>query len=635
MFRSPSLALAAGLLAVLPASARDAIRLPNNPALSPDGKTVAFDWNGDIWTVPLEGGVAKPLTANPARDTSPKFSPDGKEIAFISDREGSPQLFVMPATGGSPQQITHHTAGYSLYEWTPDGKGWLVGTQRDFGWGRRNNDRIQIVHRAENGSPRPADDLVFDDYGANAALSTDGKAVLFTREGPEWWRKGYQGSQSAQLWSYDRGKKAFARLETGEWDSRWPMVGKGGKVYYTNGQGGCFNIWELDPDGKKTRQVTKFKDDSTVFPAISRDGSTIVFRNLFDLYRIKPGSDEKPAKIEIFREDDRKAERVDRRVVTTASSAAFTADGLEIAFVAGGDVWVMDTELREPKRVTRTPEEERGILFGPDGKSLLFVSDAGGKPEIWKATKDGTKPWFLSGEFKLTKVTEDGDEKSGLSFSPDGSKLAYVRGRGNLYVSDADGRNAKRVIESWNAPQYSWSPDGKWMVYALFDTDFNQDIWIKPLDDSRPPFNLSRHPYNDSGPAWSPDGKLIAFVGARDDKDRTDIHYVWLQAADAEKSARDRSLEKALEKFQKGKGPIPRKDPAGDEAEQQPVPKDPAAVPNPKDPGPKSATPKEPVTVKIDFGGIHDRVRRVTIANSNESSLIWSPDSKKVAFQGT
>ncbi len=615
------------LLAVSAASAKEAIRLPNNPALSPDGQLLAFDWNGDIWLASSAGGLARPLTTNPAKDTQPKFSPDGKEIAFVSDREGSPQIFVMPTAGGTPTQVTFHTAGYALNEWLPDGSGWLVTTTRDNGWARRNNDRLQIVRRWTDASKRPADEMVFDDYGANGTLSADGKTVLFTREGPEWWRKGYTGSQSSQLWSYDRVSKNFTRLETGTWDSRWPLWGPGDTVYYANGDGGCFNIWQYDRGTKQNRKITTFKDDSAVFPAISRDGGTVVFRNLFDLYRLKTGTAAPPEKIDLFRDDDRPGDHTDRRALTTAAATAFSADGLDVAFVAGGDLWVMDTELREPKRVTKTPEEERNPVFSPDGQAVFFVSDAGGKPEIWKASKgEGNKPWFLTNKFTLDKLTDDGFEKRGLSFSPDGSKFAYVEGRGNLIVSDADGKNPKKVIESWDAPDYDFSPDGKWIVYAQHDADFNRDIWVKPIDGSKPPFNISRHPYNDSDPVWSPDGKIIAFVGERDDKDHTDILYVYLRAHDEEKTARDRAMEKALDKYLKGRLPgfkQPDPMPKAAEGEVPPATPLPTAGPAPK---------KGPPEVVIDFEGIRERIHRIPIPNANESNLFWSPDSKKLAF---
>lgn len=635
MLRSLYAMTFAYIMLLSPLAAKETIRLPNNPSLSPDGKLLAFDWNGDIWLAGSEGGLAKPLTVNPARDTQPKFSPNGQEIAFISDREGTPQVFVIPVTGGTPTQVTFHTAGYSLNEWLADGSGWLVTTTRDHGWGRRSNERTVIVKRWTEIEKRTADELLFDDYGTNGTLSPDGKTVAFVREGPEWWRKGYTGSQSAQLWLYDRTAKAFNKLDTGSWDSRWPMWGQGNTLWYTNGSGGCFNIWQYDLNSKQAKKITDFKEDSTVFPAMSRDGSTLVFRHLFDLYTLKTSGNATPVKLELYRDDDRTRERIERKVLTTATAAAFSNDGLDIAFIAGGDLWVMDTELKEPKRVLKSAEEERSPIFAPDGQAILFVSDSEGKPEIWKATKaEGNKPWFLQKDFKLERITNDGFDKSSLSFSPDGSKFGYVQGRGVLMIADADGKNPKKVIDSWNVPSYDWSPDGKWIVYALFDNDFNRDIWLKPIDGSKPPFNVSRHPYNEFDPVWSPDGKVIAFVGERDDKDRTDIHYVFLRAQDEEKTARDRALEKAIEKYQKGRpmGPMPTPTPkTSDAADGDQEPKK-EAVPTPMPVGNVPPAKKGPPETVIDFDGLRERIHRVTIANANESNLFWSPDSKKLAF---
>ena len=87
----------------------------------------------------------------------------------------------------------------------------------------------------------------------------------------------------------------------------------------------------------------------------------------------------------LVHDDDRPQERVERKVLTSATAAAFTNDGLEIAIIAGGDLWVMDTELREPKRITYSPEEDRQPIFSSDQQSIYFISDAGGKPEIWRS----------------------------------------------------------------------------------------------------------------------------------------------------------------------------------------------------------------------------------------------------------
>src|SRR5271169_477696 len=63
--------------------------------VSPDGKTIVFELLGDIYTLPIEGGTAKLIDGGMAFDSQPRFSPDGKWVAFISDREGSENIWIM------------------------------------------------------------------------------------------------------------------------------------------------------------------------------------------------------------------------------------------------------------------------------------------------------------------------------------------------------------------------------------------------------------------------------------------------------------------------------------------------------------------------------------------------------------
>jgi Tol biopolymer transport system component len=86
-----------------------AVQMAATPSLSPDGKVIAFRWANDIWTVDIKGGEAKRLTFHPDSDSQPRFSPDGSKIAFVSNRTGSDQIYVMPAQGGIPEQKTFHT----------------------------------------------------------------------------------------------------------------------------------------------------------------------------------------------------------------------------------------------------------------------------------------------------------------------------------------------------------------------------------------------------------------------------------------------------------------------------------------------------------------------------------------------
>ena len=613
------------LLAASPSRspAADAIRLVNDPTLSPDGHTLVFAWHGNLWSVATKGGLAKQLTLHPGVDRQPKFSPDGTSLAFVSDRGAGEQLYVMPPQGGFPRQLSHHSEGYSLDGWSPDGRTLLARGYRDHFW--RAAERFLRVTVDE----RRSDELLFDDYGSEGALSPDGTQLLFVREGMRWWRKGYRGAAAGQIWLFDLRDRSFRQLVHDETESRWPLWKPDGSgFYYVSGRSGINNLWEYDLATDKSRQRTRFDDDGVVFPCLSADGSTLVFRRLFDLYRWYPADDAAPRRIDIRYTGDLLTETTHVTTLSKASEAAFSRDGLEVAFIAGGDLWVMDTELRDPRQITQTSEEERHPTFSPDGNTIWYVSDAEGEPDIWRARRaDANRFWFENDTFALDRVTRDADRESDLKFSPDGSRLAFVKRRGELWTMRSDGTDAKMVLGGWDAPQYQWSPDGKQMVYAVSDNDFNRDVWIIPSDGSQPPYNVSRHPDNEADPAWSPDGKMLAFTSKR--AGEMDICFVWMQAQDEERTARDRALERAHEKLDKARRPDARK-PTGAEAK----PQAPAIVaPQPK--GEVTGSPSSPPGYDFITGRMHARVHRIAIPHAQESGLIWSPDSKRLAFQAT
>jgi tricorn protease len=631
------------------ASATVRVQLAQDPDLSPDGSQLAFSWRGDLWTVASTGGRARRLTHHEGHDRSPKFAPDGRSLAFTSDRDGSVQVYLLPIEGGQPRQITHHTAGFQLEAWYPDGESLLVSGQRDHFW-----KRAERFFKISVGK-RQAEQLLFDDYGAEGRLSADGHQLLFTREGPAWWRQGYQGSQAAQIWRFDSKSNSFAQILHPPTGARWPLWKPASDgFYYVGASAQAQNLYHFDFTTRQSTQLTNFAQDSIVFPCLARNGSVLVFRHLFDFYRWVPTSNEPPQRLTIEVADDQTTTAVERRTLTTSSHVSYSRDGLEIAFIAGGDVWVMDTELREPRQVTSTPEEERDVQFSPDGKSLVFVSDQEGQTDLWSAQRvQSDRFWWLNDEFHLTRITNNAAVEADPKWNVDGSRLAFVQGLGELVHSAPDGSDLKTITRSFNSPDYNWSPDGRWLAYAQSDDDFNRDVWIVPIDGSIPPLNVSRHPDNDGGPVWSPDGRVLAFTGRRANEE-VDIFYVWLRAADEELSRRDRTLRKALEKMQKGR---PRK--TSTKASGNPTANSPtAAAASPANSPASTAantaanavgvTPEanagesSPDSVRrtvpemvIDLEGIHERVHRLPIADSTESQLFWSQDGKKLAFSGT
>ena len=625
------------------------IALASQPGLSPDGKSFVFVWAGDIWTASTEGGKAKRLTTHEAEESSPIISPDGKSIAFISQRTGTWQVFVMSVNGAQMKQITHHTEGHFLMDWYPDGKHLLVRCRRDHGG--PSSERFYKI----GSKTRGPEELVFDASGNEGRLSPDGTKILFHRGGAGLYRKGYVGSQASQVWQWDG--KAFSKLVADPQGSRSPRWSADGKsFYYISGKSGAFNFYRKRFEGDGEKQLTHFKDDSVMLPTVSRDGKVLVFRHLADFYRLDLTNDEaEPVKINLWNRGQRAGHQiVEKQELRTVGQAVFTKDGLEIAFVSGGDLWVMDTVLKEPKRVTDTPAEEREPVFSPDGNSIIYISDDGRSASLCRARRaDPKKYWWQNKTFNTERLSEDGEVIEDIIYSPDGKKISMIKGSGDLWITDEDGKNGSKLISSWNAPRYDWSPDGKWIAYSVYDNNFNRDIWIVPVDGSRNPFNLSRHPDSDGGVRWSPDGKLLAFTGRRYDTE-TDIYYVWLKKEDEEKGSRDRSIDKAIQAMKNGR-PKPKSAPKAP-AKQEVKPKEPEEnrfikalrimfdLPATGDKAPKTEPPKpEPKEEKkkeekseddpgIDFDGITERIRRISIPDVSERGLFWSPDSKKLAF---
>jgi tricorn protease len=626
------------LTGVVRGQTSEEIRLGSDPALSPDGLLLAFSWRGDIWIVPSEGGVARQLTQHSSNDTQPSFSPNSSEIAFISNRDTGDQVYVVPVEGGIPKQLTFNTAGYSLEEWYPSGDALLVRANRDHFW--KGSQRFFKISRHE----RKAPDLLFDAYGQNGVISPDGRHLLFTREGTSWWRKDYYGSGASQIWRYDFETGRYTKILSHETGSRWPIwKADGSGIYYVGSQSGAFNLWEYDLETDEEQQLTEFGDDSVVFPCISYDGSTIVFRHLFDFYRFRPDQDTAPMLINIENAGDSITPPLERRVVDKATDVTFSEDGLEIAFIAEGDLWIMDTELREPRQVTDTPEQERDIVFSPDGEYVFFARDEEGHGDIWRAERaDSELYWWQNEMFELKRLTQDSDVESDIQISPCGSLISFVKSLGDLWTMTKEGKDAKRLLRSWNSPQYDWSPDSKWIVYAMDDNDFNRDIWIIPTDGSSVSVNISRHPYDEYRPVWRPDGKVIAFTGQRLDREM-DIFYVWLEKQEYEKSRRDRTIEKALKKMdearkKKDKKKSKKEETKDDEIESKPVEDENSTKSEQSEEKQEVAKEKkdkeknEIPEVVIDFERIHERVSRVEIAGSTERGLFWSHDSRKLAF---
>ncbi len=615
---------------------------------------MAFAWAGEIWVSKTDGSQLTRVTANPADDSSPEFSPDGSELAFVSSRTGSDQVFVVSLVVdeqedgqirvGSPRQITHHSEGYELHGWFPDGNHLITTGNRDHGW-KYARRMIKVDARKESG-----EQVLVDAIADAPVVAADGNRILFVREGERWWRKGYTGERSAQIWLFDIEANEFTELLHIGVDCRSPQWdGESEAFYFTKGDYKGASLCRFDLETGEHKNVFKFEDDAIVMPSVSADGEQIVFRHLFDLYRIELAEKRlarqvKPKRIELsYSGDSITIDDQMRRQLTIASDVAFSEDGLEILFTSGGDLWAMDTMLKEPIRLSTTPGFESSPVLAED--AAFVVSVRAGQTDVWKLTRpDDDKYWWQTEKPEWKQLTSTSGMESDLRLSPDGKFLYFVQSPGDLMRVSVDGGEAMRIVDGFSNPDFDISPCGTWLAYTLEDNDFNDDVWIAKADGTGDPYNVSKHPDDDVAPKFSPDGKLLAFTGRRIDAE-SDIYYVYLQTSESEETVRDRKLKEALEAMNKKRkkeetssskdgtkkdGQARSEESDGDDSrEKKGDAKDEDAEKN----SAKAEVSAEPI--RIDFEGLDQRLKRLSISDSDESRLIFSPDSKKLVFHAT
>ncbi|MFT5290972.1 MAG: tricorn protease [Planctomycetota bacterium] len=625
------------------------IRLPRDPALSPSGEVLAFAWRRDIWIATVEGGAASRLTLHTADDQDPFFSPDGKTIAYSSDRTGQRQIHLLSLVGDAPRQVTFGSAGNTLLGFTADGAGLVVLRTTDRFFHSSESRRVFVIDLA---GEKPAH-MLFDVGVADAALSPDGTQVLFTRGRASWNRKGYVGPAALQMWIADLSSDSptLTRLDKDRSEFQnvsWmePMWAPGGDAfYYVSDPDGTFDLYRRELGSSKSTRVTTVgkaddSDDGVSFPAMSGDGSAVVFRRRFDLMHLDLASGSVEP-IALTATGDLAADGFERRLEDSASSVAYTSDGKQMAFVSGQDIYVMDRILKEPVRVTHTAESESDLIFSSDDSRLLFVTDSGGELDIWEATHaQESGIWWLAEDFSLRQVTDDREAEGSLRLSPKGGLVAYTRAT-DLFVMGDDGSEQRELLKAWSRPSFDWSPDGRWLAYATQDDNYNSDVHIVPVDGSSEPFNLSRHPDRDTSPVWSGDGERIAFVSRRDGTE-SDIYYVNLTKEEEEGTDRDTLMEEALEAMEEkgGKKGSKKEDSKEDEADAEEdagdaTPEGDQDSDNAEDAEEEEEEAEDEDPMQIDFEGIHERMHRISIPDSMEMGLIWSPDGERLAFSAT
>lgn len=505
----------------LAAQAQDNPLWMRHPAISPNGKTIAFSYQGDIFTVPSSGGTAKQITSNAAFDSYPVWSPDGNHIAFASNREGSIDVWVMDANGGIPKRVTTNSGSEYPLRWKDNStimfKASIMPTAKSIIFAG-SYPQVYTVGM-DGGRPKLFSDITMDALDINAS----GDVLYIDRKGYEdEWRKHHRSPITRDVWL--KSGDSFRKLTTFDGEDRDPVWSADGKsFYYLSEQSGTLNVYHRTLDGKET-QITNHEKNPVRFLSAASDG-TLCYGYDGEIYTVRKGG--QPQKTAIRIAADTEGKELIRQIRSSgAYNIKLSPNGKEIGFVMHGDVYVTSIEYRTTKQITNTPEQERYIDFSPDGRTIIYDSERNGVWQIYATTMKNKdeKQFAYATELVEERLTQSDQTSFQPKFSPDGKQIAFWENRGTLRVMDAKGKNVKTAMDGKFVYSYSdgdidftWSPDSKWLLSSYIGVGGwnNSDIALVNASGNGEIHNLTESGYNESNAKWVLDGKAMLFCSDR------------------------------------------------------------------------------------------------------------------------
>ena len=477
----------------------------SSPAVSPDGRTIAFSSNRDgqprIWLQQVSGEAEAPLTTGP--DDDPRFSPDGTQVLFSRpDGEGR-SLFRAAVLGGEARRLVENAREG---DWTPDGRGVVFvrlgsedgQTVTTLGLAPTDGSSERAIAKVPGGlsAPRVSPDggtvaLVFA-RGSLLAGSQQSVVLVDVASGqarsvpaPDARR-----SLSSPAWTADGG---LVYLQA---ESVAAAAGSAGRLVRQDAATGEVLSTMWSPSSAQVLDV--LGDGRVVFDTRSPR------QNLREV-RLGPSGGAEGRWLS-------RGESTDRQPV-------YSPDGQSVVFSSnrggGMDLWMVKVATGRLRRLT-----DAHLNWDPgftrDARHVIWSSNRSGNYEIWIADTDGSA---------ARQVTRDGRNAENPTATPDGKWIVYSSGnpeRPGLWRIGADGTDATHLYEGRvTLPEVS--PDGRHALFRVFSGKYPARLQVVRLEDGiLEPFEIlvdaKRQTTVSLGRArWMPDGKAIAFVGQSDD----------------------------------------------------------------------------------------------------------------------
>jgi serine/threonine protein kinase/WD40 repeat protein len=483
-------------------------------AISPDGKSVVYvEKDGtqqSLWMSLIAENSKTPIVA-PAdvNYDSPTFSPDGIDVYYSVHDKNNPNgvLYRVPMFGGARKKTLVNIAGPIAF--SPDGSHF-------------------VFYRNDQSSSGEDQLMIADANGTVQRKLAARKADTWFASRPAWSPDGRVIACPAGSYSGGRHMSVVAvEVETGEQKEfttqRWSDVAGvawlsdgSGLVIRATDQGSIFHqIWQLSyPHGEARKVITDLNDyysgpsltaDSKAFVAVMADWTSNIW--------IAPNGDVSRAQQITLGKLEGGAPLVDSE--STEAGLAWTPDGrIVYPSLASGNlnIWIMNRDGTEPKRLTANPSTDSMPAVSPDGRYIVFVSDWAGFPSLWRMDLDG-------GNLKqLTEKEEDLDPQ----ISPDSHWIvfsSYRSGREALWKMPIEGGAPVLLSNEFAHDDPAISPDGK-LVAALHRDEQPDSPWqimVIPFEGGPivKTFELPPTVDTSAGVRWTPDGRAITYIDTR------------------------------------------------------------------------------------------------------------------------
>jgi tricorn protease len=445
-------------------------RLLRHPTVS--AKQIVFVYGGDLWAVPKEGGVAERLTATGGVASRPVFSPDGSEIAFTATYDGNADVYVIPATGGTPRRLTYHPSPDNVIGWTCDGKYVLFSSNRTSPF---QTSKLFTVSRV-GGFPS---ELPFP-IAAEGSYSPDGKEIAYVPvdHAFEIWKR-YRGGRTSPIWIAklsDSSWTAIPRDNSNDFNPLWI----GDRVFFLSDRNGPMSLLSYDIKNKSIK--VELKNDGLDFKSASAGPDSIVIEQFgaIWLYDLKSGS---AHKVDIHISGDLPQLRPHFiNVGNRIANADISPTGARAVFEARGEIYTVPVEKGDIRNLTNTPgADDRYPAWSPDGTRIAYFSDQSGEFTLYIKNQNG------QGEPERIDLGTPPSYFYYPTWSPDSKKIAYADRRLNLWYVDLEKKTPVKVShDRFTGEQQiyhsAWSPDSKWLAYTQQGLSHMRSVLLYSLE---------------------------------------------------------------------------------------------------------------------------------------------------------